>query len=211
MASGGPGSGAGDEGAAPAVLTVAFTDIVGSTALTEHLGDERWVEVLAAHDAAVRTALAAHGGEEVKTTGDGFMAVFGRAGDAVRAGVAAGLLVGAVRVSGVPGGLRIRVGAHTGPVIRCSGDVLGRNVHLARRITAAARGGEVLVSSSVRLAIREEAGLRAGPPRTLRFEGVAQPQVVFAMGVGAATAPGATVHVLDTRRRRPGGGAAVSE
>ena len=192
-------AGVGQE-AVGAVLTVVFTDIVGSTALTERLGDHRWVEVLGAHDAAVRAALRAHGGEEVKTTGDGFMAVFERTVAAVRAGVLARRLVGAVRVPEVPGGVRIRVGAHTGAVIRRGGDVLGRNVHLARRITGAAAGGEVLVSSSVKLAARGEAGLRTGPPRTLRFAGVAEPQVVFAVD-GGEEPEGATLHVLHPGRR----------
>jgi len=72
-------SGVGRAPAGRPVLTVVFTDIVGSTALIERLGDDRWVEVLSAHDDAVRSALRTHGGEEVKTTGDGFLAVFGDA------------------------------------------------------------------------------------------------------------------------------------
>jgi class 3 adenylate cyclase len=187
-----------------AVLTVLFTDIEGSTALAERLGDDRWVEVLGAHDAAVRAALAAHGGEEIKTTGDGFLAVFGRAAYAVRAGLLARRLVGAVRVPDAPGGLRIRVGAHSGAVIRRGGDVLGRNVHLARRITAAARGGEMVVSSAVKSAARGQAGLRTGPPRTLRFSGVPEPQVVFGVVADGVEPAGATVHLLDPVRRRAG-------
>jgi adenylate cyclase len=198
--------GASDAGVASAagrdVVTVLFTDIVGSTALTERLGDERWVEVLSAHDAAVRTALRTFGGEEVKTTGDGFLAVFVRAADAVRAGMLARRLVGALRVPEVPEGLSIRVGAHSGTVIRRDGDVLGRNVHMARRVTAAAAAGEVLVSASVRLAAGSDDALRTGPPRTLSFDGVAEPQVVFSVVLERGDDGGATVHVLDPARRR---------
>lgn len=184
------------------VLTVVFTDIVGSTALIERLGDDRWVEVLSAHDDAVRSALRTHGGEEVKTTGDGFLAVFGDAAGAVRAGVLARRLVAALRVPEVPEGLAIRVGAHSGPVIRRDGDVLGRTVHVARRVAAAAAAGEVLVSSSVRLATGADEGLPTGSRRTVRFDGVSEPQVVFSVVPAGDADGGATVHVLDRTRRR---------
>lgn len=194
------GIGLGTEGASAAVLTVLFTDIAGSTALTERLGDERWVEVLSSHDAAVRCALAMHGGLEVKTVGDGFMAVFSGAAAAVRAGVDVHRLVSGVRVPEVPGGLRIRVGAHSGPVICRAGDVLGRTVHVARRIASAADCGQVLVSAAVRVLAEQAEGFRAGSPRTVRLRGVAEPQVVFAMDLVGDEAV-ATVHQLVARRR----------
>lgn len=196
------GIGLGTEGASAAVLTVVFTDIAGSTALTERLGDERWVEVLSAHDVAVRRALATHGGLEVKTVGDGFMAVFSGAAAAVRAGVDVHRLVSGVSVPEVPGGLRIRVGAHSGPVICRAGDVLGRTVHVARRIASAAECGQVLVSAAVRVLAEQAEGFRAGTPHTIRLRGVAEPQVVFAMDVVGGGAF-ATVHPLVARRRRP--------
>ena len=198
-------TGVGTSPAGRDVVTVLFTDIVGSTALIERLGDDRWVEVLSAHDDAVRAALRASGGEEVKTTGDGFLAVFEGAAVAVRAGVLARRLVAALRVPEIPEGLRIRVGAHSGPVIRRDGDVLGRSVHVARRIAEAAAGGEVLVSSSVRLAAGADAGLHTGPPRTLRFDGVSEPQVVFSVVPSGGDDGGGTVHVLDRTRRRATG------
>ena len=201
MSWGAPGVGNGTGHGVRAVLTVLFTDIEASTALTERLGDERWVDVLSAHDVAVRTALAAHRGDEVKTVGDGFLVVFERAADAVRAAVLVQRLVRTVRVPEVPGGLRVRIGAHAGPVIRRNGDVLGRNVHVARRITSAARGGEVLVSASVKALVGGAVGLGSGPSRRLRLAGVGEPQVVFEMTGEAAT--GADLHVLDLRRARP--------
>ena len=193
----------GEEGGTAAILTILFTDITGSTALTERLGDDRWVQVLSAHDAVVRFVLACHGGREVKTVGDGFMAVFDRAPAAVWAGVEIQRLMRTVRVPEVAGGLQLRVGVHTGPVICRDGDVLGRTVHVARRITSAAGSGEVLVSAPVK-ALSGRRGALAGPPRTLSFKGVADPQVVFDMsaasGSGAEGAEGATVHVLAERR-----------
>lgn len=190
------------EGGAAAVLTVLFTDIEGSTALTERLGDERWVQVLSAHDVAVRRALEAHRGREVKTVGDGFMVVFTSAVAAVRAGVEIQRLVAGMAVPEVPGGLRLRIGAHTGPVICLGGDVLGRSVHVARRIASAARGGQILVSASVKVLAEQKAGIRVGMPRTLRLRGVSEPQVVFdVQALPAGDVGGATVHVLVPQRR----------
>lgn len=207
MGWGAPGGiGIGTEGGGGTVLTVLFTDIEGSTALTERLGDERWVQVLSAHDVAVRRGLEANDGREVKTVGDGFMAVFTTAAAAVRAGAHIQRLAAAVPVPGVPGGLRIRIGAHSGPVICRHGDVLGRNVHVARRIASAAEAGQVLVSASVKVLAESSDGLRVGPARTVSLRGVAEPQVVFDMGlVDLEPAPvvrDATFHVLATRRRK---------
>lgn len=199
MGWGAPGAGVASVDGSAAVLTVVFTDIEGSTALTERLGDERWVEVLSAHDAAVRRALHDHGGIEVKTVGDGFMAVFTRAAAAVWAGLEAQRLVAALPVPELPGGLRLRVGAHTGPVIRRAGDVLGRNVHVARRIASEAVPGQVLVSSPLKMLAEQDLGLEAGAPRTVRLRGISEPQVVFVMGPTAVA--GGTVHVLDHHRR----------
>ncbi|MGH9179161.1 MAG: adenylate/guanylate cyclase domain-containing protein [Acidimicrobiales bacterium] len=188
MATGASGTGIGIEGGNAAVLTVLFTDIEGSTALTERLGDELWVEVLSAHDAVVRQALRAHRGREVKTLGDGFVAVFGRAHQAVAAAHQLQAGMAAVVVPGVPRGLSIRVGIHTGPVVYRHGDVLGRNVNVARRIVSAASGGQILVSAAVKVLADQEGGLQAGAPTTLRLRGIVEPQVVFDVSVPEAGA-----------------------
>lgn len=196
MSRGAPGGlGVGTEDGEVAVLTVLFTDIEGSTALTERLGDERWVQVLSAHDAVVRRALRTHGGREVKTVGDGFMAAFAGAEGAVRAAADVHRLVRTVRIPEVRGGLRVRVGAHTGPVIYRAGDVLGRNVHVARRITTLAAGGQTLVTASCKVLADAGEGVRSGAPRTLWLKGLSEPFVVFPIGVDRE--PGAhNVHLL---------------
>lgn len=196
------GIGIGTEGGPAAVLTVLFTDIKGSTALTERLGDERWVEVLSAHDAVVRHALQDHGGWVVKSVGDGCLAVFGSAVSAVQAGVEIQRRISTVPVPGVPGGLQLRVGAHTGAVICANGDVLGRNVHLARRITSAAAPGEVLVSAAVKVVAERTVGLWAGAPRTVRLRGVSEPQVVFDMCRSARPEVAAVHSLADHVRSR---------
>ncbi len=120
-----------------------FTDIVGSTQRLGDLGDAAWAELLARHHGAIRSVLVAHGGREVGTTGDGFLASFDAPASAIRAAVAA---VDAVAMLGV----EIRAGLHTGEVELGRDGMAGLGVHLAARVMARAEGGQVLVSSTVR-------------------------------------------------------------
>jgi class 3 adenylate cyclase len=125
------------------VTTVMFTDIVGSTNRAEELGDDRWRELLAEHDALVRRQLELFKGREVKTTGDGVLATFDSPGRAVQC--ARGIREGLVRL-----GLHIRVGLHTGECEVSGADVAGIAVHIASRIQGLAGPGEILVSGTVR-------------------------------------------------------------
>ena len=125
------------------VTTVMFTDIVASTNRAEELGDDRWRELLAEHDAVVRRQLELFKGREVKTTGDGVLATFDSPGRAVRC--ARGIREGLVRL-----GLHIRVGLHTGECEGSGADVAGIAVHIASRIQGLAGPGEILVSGTVR-------------------------------------------------------------
>jgi class 3 adenylate cyclase len=125
------------------LATVLFTDIVDSTARAAELGDRRWREVLDAHDAVVRQELERAGGREVKTTGDGFLAVFD---GPARAVTCAQAIVRAVRAFGV----EIRAGVHTGETEIRGDDVAGMAVHIGARVMAFAGPGEVLVTSTVR-------------------------------------------------------------
>jgi class 3 adenylate cyclase len=125
------------------LATVLFTDIVDSTAKAAELGDRRWREVLDAHDTVVRRELSRAGGREVKTTGDGFLAVFDSPARAVRSAQA---MVGSTRAFGV----EIRAGLHTGEVEVRGDDVAGMAVNIGARVSALAGPGEVLVTSTVR-------------------------------------------------------------
>jgi class 3 adenylate cyclase len=133
--------------AAPAVdrvlATVMFTDIVGSTERVAELGDRRWLALLDEHHAVVRRALARFRGNEVKTTGDGFLATFDGPARAVRC---AHSIVEGIRELGV----EVRTGLHTGECEMVGDDVRGIAVHTAARVAAAAAPGEVLVSSTVK-------------------------------------------------------------
>ena len=130
------------EGPGERVLaTVLFTDIVDSTARLEKLGDSAWQELLRLHNGRLRDDLNTFRGREVKTTGDGILAVFDGATKAVRC--AAAMVRSAHEL-----GLQIRVGVHTGEVEFVGGDVRGVSVHAAARVMSLAGPDEVLVSST---------------------------------------------------------------
>jgi class 3 adenylate cyclase len=136
--------GVGPEGAGGRVLaTVLFTDIVESTATLERVGDQAWRELLLAHNARIRETVNAFRGQEIATTGDGFLVVFDSATRAVRCGLALTRTVESL-------GLRIRVGIHTGEVEFVGDEVRGVAVHAAARVLAIAGAGEVFVSATTR-------------------------------------------------------------
>jgi class 3 adenylate cyclase len=125
------------------LATVLFTDIVGSTGHATRLGDERWREVLARHDLIVRRLLDDHGGREVNTTGDGFLATFDRPGAAIRCATA-------IRDEVSEAGVEVRAALHAGEVEVRGSDIGGIAVHIASRILGLAGPGEVLLSRTVR-------------------------------------------------------------
>jgi class 3 adenylate cyclase len=125
------------------LATVLFTDIVESTRRAAEVGDDRWRSLLAAHDQAARAELERFRGREIKTTGDGFLAVFDGPARAIRCAAA-------IRDSLRPLGLEVRCGLHTGEVELTEGDVRGIAVHIGSRIAALAGAGEILVSATVK-------------------------------------------------------------
>jgi class 3 adenylate cyclase/pimeloyl-ACP methyl ester carboxylesterase len=126
-----------------ALATVLFTDIAGSTERAAALGDRRWRELLARHQTVVRDQLAAYGGREVKTMGDGFLATFDGPARAIRC-------AHAVYERSSSEGIEIRAGVHTGECELIGDDVGGMAVHIGARVVAHAAPGEVLVSSTVK-------------------------------------------------------------
>jgi class 3 adenylate cyclase/pimeloyl-ACP methyl ester carboxylesterase len=123
--------------------TILFTDVEGSTALTDRLGDAASRELLREHDRVTREALRAHGGSEVKTMGDGFMASFGSATRALECAIA-------IQNAAVNDSIRVRCGLNAGEPIAEDDDLFGTAVIVAARIAAQAQGGEILVSDVVR-------------------------------------------------------------
>jgi class 3 adenylate cyclase/pimeloyl-ACP methyl ester carboxylesterase len=133
----------------PAVHTILFTDVEGSTALTHKLGDARAREVMREHERMVRTALGAYGGSEIKTTGDGFMASFTSASQALKCAVAMQRAF-AEHNETADEPIRLRMGLNAGEPIAEGEDLFGTAVNLAARIAAQAAGGEILVAGVVR-------------------------------------------------------------
>jgi class 3 adenylate cyclase len=125
------------------LATVLFTDIVDSTRLATEVGDRRWRDLLEQHHALVREQLERFEGREIKTTGDGFLAIFDgptRAAECARA-----------IADEMPSlGIEVRAGLHTGEVELIGDDVGGIAVHVAARIAALADARTVLVSRTVR-------------------------------------------------------------
>jgi len=125
------------------LATLLFTDIAGSTAKVAEIGDRAWDDLLARHHRVVRAQLARFRGREVDSASDGVFATFDGPARAVRCAAA---IVAAVRALG----LEVRAGVHTGEIEQSDSSVRGIAVHIGARIAAAARPGEVLVSSTVK-------------------------------------------------------------
>lgn len=132
-----------------AVRTVLFTDIVGSTSLTQRIGDDAALELVAFHDTVVRNAITLNEGREVKHTGDGIMASFVSADCAVRAAIRVQheLATSGFERRGIR--LRVRIGAAAGEPVEHHNDLFGTTVQLAARLCSTAKPDEILVSESV--------------------------------------------------------------
>ncbi len=131
------------------VHTILFTDIEGSTALTQRLGDAKARELLREHERMVREALKAHGGSEVKTLGDGFMASFSSATKALGCAIAMQRAF-AERNKSAEEPINVRIGLNAGEPIAEDEDLFGTAVNLAARICGHAEAGQILAPVVVR-------------------------------------------------------------
>ncbi|HEY7750200.1 MAG TPA: adenylate/guanylate cyclase domain-containing protein [Aestuariivirgaceae bacterium] len=125
------------------LLTVLVTDIVGSTQKAAEMGDLKWKDVLQLHDAAVRRELGNFDGQEINTTGDGFVLAFTGPTRAIQCSLAIKQRLERL-------GLGMRAGLHTGECERRGHDLSGLAVHVASRITSKASSNDILVSNTVR-------------------------------------------------------------
>jgi pimeloyl-ACP methyl ester carboxylesterase len=155
------------------LATVLFTDIVDSTPRALAAGDRRWGTALAVHDDLVRRELEVFRGEEVRWTGDGFLATFDGPARAVRCAQSI-LRATAARQ------LDLRAGLHTGEIERRGGEIGGITVHVANRVAGIAGSGEVLVSSTVRDLVAGS-GLTFVSRGVHTLKGVPEPRELFAL------------------------------
>jgi class 3 adenylate cyclase len=159
------------------VRTFMFTDIVGSTALVEAIGDEAWHDLLRWHDEALRRCFASNEGEEVHHTGDGFFVAFGDARTALACAIGIQqTLAGHRRDHGFAP--QVRIGVHGAEATRVGADFEGAGVHAAARIGALAEAGEVLASVDTVEGIDDVA---FGAPREVTLKGLAKPVQVVAV------------------------------
>ena len=134
---------------AAAFRTILFTDVVGSTSLTQRLGDARARDVLRRHESIVRQALRAHAGSEVKTMGDGFMASFSSSTEAMECAIAIQRAFADYNETAETP-IMVRAGLNAGEPVAERDDLFGTAVQLAARICDRAQPGEILVSNVVR-------------------------------------------------------------
>jgi adenylate cyclase len=171
--------------AADGTVTIAFTDIEDSTRLNEFLGDQRWLEILRAHNDVVKGVTDEHGGTIVKGQGDGFMLAFPSARRALRC---AGAIEEAVteRFSDPVSLIRVRIGVHVGETVREADDFFGHAVSYAARIANQAAGGEVVVSSLVHDLLAPTGEFEFGEPRVVELKGIAGDHRIFPLAVAPA-------------------------
>jgi class 3 adenylate cyclase len=130
-------------GAYGAPVTLLFTDIEGSTHITEHLGDAKAQELLRNHNAIVRDALRTHGGSEIKHTGDGIMASFASASKALESAIAIQRALARRNQEHPDTPIHVRIGLNAGEPVAEEHDLFGTAVQLARRICDRAEPGQV--------------------------------------------------------------------
>ena len=160
----------GKEGPRRVEKTFMFTDIEGSTALVEALGDEAWQGVLRWHDETLRGLFAEHKGEEVVATGDGFFVGFESPDDALACSVAIQRRLAEQRTTQgfAP---KVRIGVHASGATQVGKNFSGKGVHEAARIAALADGNEILASRST----ATDSRYQLSEPRTVTLRGTAEP------------------------------------
>jgi len=164
-------------------VTFFFSDIEGSTRLIQQLG-ERYPDVLLAHHAIQREALAANGGHELRTEGDSFFIVFDSALEAC-AGAAA--VQRRLQQHAWPDGaaVQVRIGLHTGEATLVGNEYLGLDVHRAARVASAGHGGQVLISETTRALVDHAlpAGLSLRDLGVHRLKDLARPERLYQLTI----------------------------
>jgi adenylate cyclase len=146
--------------------TVVFTDLEGFTSYTATFGDEAALTLLAEHHRVTAPVIRQWGGRVVKHLGDGLMILFPDAAKAIYAAL------DLLPTTSDP--LRLRAGAHTGELVVTSNDLIGNVVNIAARVTAEARGGQVLVTAATLEAAGELANVRVSRGRRRNLKGIAE-------------------------------------
>lgn len=159
-------------------VTVLFTDIAGSTAMTQDLGDAVAQQIVRAHNRIVREALTQFAGKEVKHTGDGIMASFSTTSNGVEAAIDMQRNVVKHNTNNPDLPLHLKIGINAGEPISEDNDLFGSTVQMAARIVDKAKADEIFVSEIVR-------GICAGKPITFEnrgpyeMKGFSEPPILY--------------------------------
>jgi class 3 adenylate cyclase len=157
-------------------VTLMFSDIEGFTPMTERLGDLRAHEVVKEHNRIVRERTTAHGGHEVELRGDGFLLAFASARRALHCAID---LQRALTRREKDLDIRVRIGLHTGEVLRENDGFFGKTVIQSFRVADIARGGEILVSGLTRDLVASAGDIPFGPPRSVTLKGLEGNHTVY--------------------------------
>ncbi|MCC7075553.1 MAG: 2TM domain-containing protein [Acidimicrobiia bacterium] len=181
---------AGNDGSGPSRqwVTVMFVDIAGSTTLNEELGDEEWSRFLVEFRDLVRRDVVSRNGREVGTQGDGLLASFPSPADAVLCAVDVQRDIGTKLVDPHP--ITVRIGVNAGQAVHDDGDLIGRVINVASRVTGEAAPGEILVTEPVAEYVGSR--LRLEDRGLHELKGIAQPRHLLAVdwvGAGDGAVP----------------------
>ena len=160
-------------------VTIMFTDLVGSSALGDRLGDVEAQALRRAHERILRREFERFEGRVVKDTGDGFLVAFASARQGVQCAVEVQRAIVGQQAEGRYGELNVRIGLHTGEPVAEAGDLHGSDVDLAARVEAAAEGGQILVSDSTYILARRSPGLDFSSVGERTLKGFADPVELF--------------------------------
>ncbi|MFZ0014008.1 MAG: nuclear transport factor 2 family protein [Acidimicrobiia bacterium] len=147
--------------------TLVFTDVVDSTALTSSIGDQAWSRAIDDHLSTLSLLVDQQGGSTVKTLGDGGMYVFGAASPALRSAIE---IQRAAAATSEPK-IRVRIGVHSGDVLKTEDDYVGLTVSKAARVAGAAHGGQILVSDTT-VGMVNPASFEFGPRFMVELKGL---------------------------------------
>jgi class 3 adenylate cyclase len=162
-------------------VTLMFSDMEGFAAMTDRLGDLEAREVIRVHNAIVREQTSAHGGYEVELQGDGFLLAFSSERSAPLCAIAIQRAFASHSERHPERPIRVRIGLHTGEVLKDADRFFGKTVILAARIAAQARGGEILASSLLKELTESGGDLRFGKAREVKLKGISKTQRVHAV------------------------------
>jgi len=158
-----------------------LSDIADASALADRLGPERWEHLLRDHHALVEQVIAHHDGQLVRFERDGFFASFGSAHAGLHAAVELQRTFTGPADEDNDRAVALRIGLHSGFVIANPDQPLGRNVVLASRIAAQAKGAEILVSSTLKQYTETDPSFRFAPHGEHHFKGVVGEHAIYAV------------------------------